>query len=435
MDERQGCASGPVGLDSTDGEDASPVMRGGRRLLLAGAASLAAPALLASEAVAQAQRRPQAPARAQPRPEPAIPATPASTPLGPFDTIAKHALLLDFQTGAVLLEKAADERMPPASMSKLMTAYVVFALIKSGKLNPEQTMTVSEKAWRTQGSKMFVDIGTQVKVIDLIRGMIVQSGNDACVVLAEGIAGSEEAFAELATRTGREIGLKDSVFRNSHGLPDPGHRMTARDLSVLAIRLIHDFPDWYRIYSEKSFRYHGITQGNRNPLLYRDGGADGLKTGHIEESGYGLVASAVREGRRLILVVNGLPNMQARADEASRLMDWAFGSFTNVALFRAGETVADAAVWLGVQETVPLVPVTDVTVTVARAWRDRVRASVRYDQPVKAPVARGVALGQLVTGGEGIPSQSFALVTGQEVPRLSFVPRIGAVLKHYTIGS
>jgi len=388
-------------------------------------------------ALAQQNRRPAAPhARTtQAAKEPAIPSSPAATPLGPFETIAKQALILDFATGAVLLEKAADERMPPASMSKLMTAYVVFSLIKAGKLNTEQTMTVSEKAWRTQGSKMFVDIGTSVKVMDLIRGMIIQSGNDACVVLAEGIAGTEEAFAEMATKMGREIGLKDSVFRNSHGLPDAGHRMTARDLTVLAMRLIHDFPDYYRIYSEKSFKYHGISQGNRNPLLYRDGGADGLKTGHIEESGYGLVGSAVREGRRLVMVLNGLPSMQARADEGSRLFDWAFGTFTNVALFKASERVADAAVWLGTDASVPLVSTTDVQVTIPRAWRERLKASVRYDQPVKAPVAQGSPLGQLVAGGEGIPAQTFPLVAGSSVERLSFVPRIGAVLKHYTVGS
>ncbi|HYH18896.1 MAG TPA: D-alanyl-D-alanine carboxypeptidase family protein, partial [Azospirillum sp.] len=239
-----------------------------------------------------------------------------------IETIAKQAILLDMTSSTVLFEKNADQRMPPSSMSKVMTMYMVFEALKSGRLSLEHTLPVSERAWRMQGSKMFVELHNMIKIDDLIKGVIVQSGNDACIVLAEGLAGSEPAFAEQMNKKAKEIGLTATNLTNATGWPDPNHYVTARDLAILAERLIKDFPEYYHYYSIRDFQYHGIKQGNRNPLLYRGIGADGLKTGHTDAAGYGLTGSAEREGRRLILVVNGLPSMQARADESARLIEW-----------------------------------------------------------------------------------------------------------------
>lgn len=399
-----------------------------RRALLGTAGAFAA---LPAAAQRAGQRQPQQ--RAAPPPGPA--GSPASTPLGPVDTLARHALIVDFATGAVLLEKEADVAMPPASMSKLMTAYVVFELLRAGRLRLDQELPVSERAWRMGGSKMFVEVNATVKVEDLLRGVIVQSGNDACIVLAEAISGSEEQFAELLNERGRAIGLTNSTFRNSTGWPHPEHRMTSRDLALLAARLIHDFPDYYRYYAEKSFRYNNITQENRNPLLYRNIGADGLKTGHTEESGFGLTASAVQNGRRVILVVNGLPSMRSRAEEAERLMRWAFTEFENVRLFGAAETVEEVPVHLGARPTVPLVAGRDLIVTVPRQWRRSAQIAVRYMAPVKAPVARGAELGRLEMSGQGVPAMSIPLYAGMDVPMLGFLPRILGGVRTLVLGS
>jgi D-alanyl-D-alanine carboxypeptidase (penicillin-binding protein 5/6) len=406
-----------------------------RRLLLAGAAAgLAIPAAEPAAGQAQRQRQPQAqPQRREPPPRPQ--GSPANTPLGPLDTLARHALIVDFETGATLLEKDADVPMPPASMSKLMTAYVVFEKLREGRLRMETELPVSERAWRMGGSKMFVEVGQTVRVDDLLRGVIVQSGNDACIVLAEAISGSEEAFAELLTARARELGLTQTTLRNSTGWPDPQHRMSCRDLAILAARIISDFPEYYRLYSERSFRFANITQENRNPLLYRNVGADGLKTGHTEESGFGLTASAVQNGRRVIMVVNGLPSMRVRGEESERLIGWAFREFENVRLFSAAETVEDAPVHLGERATVPLVAGRDVVMTVPRNWRQGAQVAVRYAAPVKAPVMRGAELGRLEISGRGVPEMSVPLYAGADVPRLGFVPRIGASLRHLVFGS
>ncbi|HZF75764.1 MAG TPA: D-alanyl-D-alanine carboxypeptidase family protein [Acetobacteraceae bacterium] len=399
-----------------------------RRRELMGAAAGAG---LLAALPAAAQQRQQPPARGgRAQQAPAAPvSSPATTPLGPVDTQARQAFIIDAGTGAVLLEKNAEERMPPSSMSKLMTMYVVFDMLKQGRLQLDQTLTVSERAWRMGGSKMFVQIGTQVPVEALARGVIVQSGNDACIVLAEGISGSEQQFAEVMNETGRRIGLRNSVFRNSTGWPDPEHRMTARDLATLAQRIVNDFPEYYRYYSERSFTWNGITQENRNPTLARVAGADGLKTGHTDEAGFGLTASAVRGDRRLILVVNGLPSMRARAEESERLMEWAFREFENVTLFRASDTVEEAPVWLGERRTVPLVSGNgDLVLTLPRQWRRNLQARVRFDSPIEAPVARGKQLGQLVVSGQGVPEMTVPLVAGVDVARLGIVPRIPAVI-------
>jgi D-alanyl-D-alanine carboxypeptidase (penicillin-binding protein 5/6) len=397
-----------------------------RRRDIMGAAAGLATGLNAVDAVAQ--QRPAAQPARPPRQPPPPPSTPASTPLGPVDTLARHALIIDFDTGAVLLEKAADDRMPPSSMSKLMTMYVVFDLLKQGRLRLDQQLPVSERAWRMGGSKMFVQIGTTVPVESLARGVIVQSGNDACIVLAEAISGSETQFAELMNETARRIGLRSSNFRNSTGWPDPEHRMTSRDLATLARRIIVDFPEYYRFYNERSFRWNDITQENRNPALGRVPGADGLKTGHTEEAGYGLTASAMRGNRRLILVVNGLGSMRQRAEESERLFEWAFREFENVVVFRAADTVEEVPVYLGERPTVPLVAGRDLVLTLPRQWRRNLQVRVRFDAPVPAPVTKGQGIGTLLIGGQGVPEMSVPLIAGADVDRLGLFPRIPAVI-------
>ena len=400
--------------------------------MMLAAAGIAAVQGAATEAFAQ--QRPAAPRPAQPRQPSAPPSTPASSPLGPVDTLARQAILVDFDTGAVLLEKNPDERMPPSSMSKLMTMYVVFDLLKAGRLRLDQTMPVSERAWRMGGSKMFVQIGAQVSVENLARGVIVQSGNDACIVLAEGISGSEQQFVELMNETARRIGLRASTFRNSTGWPDPEQRVTARDLATLARRIIVDHPEYYRFYNERSFRWNDITQENRNPTLSRVAGADGLKTGHTDEAGFGLTASAIRGGRRLILVVNGLPSMRARAEESERLLEWGFREFDNVVVFRAAETVEEVPVYLGERPTVPLVAGRDLVLTMPRQWRRSLQARVRFDAPVPAPVAKGQELGKLIVSGQGVPEMEVPLIAGADVDRLGLFPRIPAVLGRWLGG-
>lgn len=358
---------------------------------------------------------------------------PAATPIGPVDTGAKWAFITDFNTGAELLNKHADDQMPPSSMTKLMTLYLVYSRLKEGQLKLDDQLTVSERAWRMGGSKMFVQIGSQVKVEDLIRGIEVDSGNDACIVLAEAISGSEEQFAELMTETGKKLGLTKSVFKNSTGWPADGHVMSARDIATLAGDIIRSFPDYYHYASEKTFKYNNIEQGNRNPLVQR-GTADGLKTGHTEGGGYGLVASTLRGSRRVILVLNGMDSMRERAEEGERLMDWAFANFEDVTLFTAEQTVENAPVWLGEHRTVALVGGKDVVLTMPRNWRKEAKISVAYDMPVRAPVAKGTRLGTLTVAGQGVPNMEVPLVAGTDVPRLGLPGRAAAVLAHYVTG-
>ncbi len=409
-----------------------------RRSLLAGAA------LLPAVAVAQTARKPAKPAAkpalaGAPKParkpaEPVATGSPAQTPIGPIDTQARYAVILDFNSGATLLDKDADVSQTPSSMTKLMTAYLVYERLKEGKLSLTQELPVSEKAWRMGGSKMFVALNSNVKVEDLIRGMIVQSGNDACIVLAEGIAGSEQQFVELMNAKAREFHLTATNFRNCTGWPDPEHRMTVRDIAVVARRLITDFPEYYKYDAEKSFKYNGIDQANRNALVQK-GTADGLKTGHTEDGGYGLVASAQRSGRRVIVVINGLPTMRARAEEGERLLDWAFASFENVTLFSAGDVIERAPVWLGTQPNVPLIAGRDLVMTMPRNWRDKASIAVDYDSPVAAPVLRGTRLGTLSVRGDGVPELNVPLFAGADVTRLGLPGRAMAVLAHALTGA
>lgn len=409
-------------------------MTGPRPPLLPRRAALTASLLLAVSGGAFAAPR-KNPRRESAREEPPpLPPSPATTPLGPLDTLARYAFVTDFNTGATLLDKDADAPMVPSSMTKLMTIYIVYGMLKSGRLKLDDMLPVSEKAWRTGGSKMFVPYPGSVKVEDLIRGVVVDSGNDACIVFAEAIAGSEEQFVVLMNEKAKELGLTRTVFKNCTGLPDPGHVMSCRDIATLAGRLIHDFPEYYHYDSEKSFKFNNIEQYNRNPLVQR-GLADGLKTGHTEAGGYGLVASAERAGRRVILVLNGLPTSRARSEESERLLEWAFREFENVRLLSAGQVLDRAPVWLGTSPSVPLIAATDVTITVPHQWQKKVKVSLHYEAPLVAPVSRGMRAGVVRIEGEGVPATEIALITGEDVERLSLPGRALAVLTHRLFGS
>ena len=359
----------------------------------------------------------------------------AAAPAQGLETKAREALLVDLTTGTTLLEKDADTPMPPASMSKIMTSYMVFERLKDARLSLDDELLVSEKAWRKGGSKMFVKVGNKVRVEDLLRGVIVQSGNDACIVLAEAISGTEEAFAQEMTRKGREIGLNNSNFANATGWPDPNHWMTARDLATLAERIIEDFPDYYAYYAETEFTWNDIRQSNRNPLLFKSVGADGLKTGHTEEAGYGLTASAVQGDRRLVLVLNGMSSTRERAEESARIMAWGFREFANYRLVEAGAAVDEAPVWLGEESAVPLVVPEGLTVTLSRAARANMKVKVVYDSPIPAPIAAGDVVAKLVVAAPNTEAIEIPLQAGTDVGRLGVFGRLTAALKFLIFGT
>ena len=407
-----------------------------RRLtLLASALAASFPAFAQQRKPVPAHPPAPHPQAARPKPKDAPPTgSPADSPLGPVDTGAKWAIALDFTTGATLLEKAADEEVPPSSMTKLMTIYLVYERLKQGRLKLDDQLTVSERAWKMAGSKMFVQVGTQVKVEDLIRGVIVQSGNDAAIVLAEALAGSEEQFAESMNAKAKVLGLKHSQFRNCTGWPDPEQHMSVRDIAIVARHIILDFPEYYHYDSEKSFKYNNIDQENRNPMVQK-GTADGLKTGHTDAGGYGLAASTIRGGRRVILVLNGMVTMKERAEEGERLMEWCFANYENVTLFGAGDTIERAPVWLGTAKDVPLIAGRDLTVTMPRNWRDNAAVKLSYQSPVRAPVMKGDVVGKLTLAGKGVPPMNVQLLAGTDVPRLGLPGRAMAMLSHLTGGS
>lgn len=348
----------------------------------------------------------------------------SSAPAWAIETSAKQAILIDMDTRTVLLEKNSQERMPTSSMSKVLTAYMVFDALKEGRVNMEQTYPVSEKAWRIQGSKMFVPLNEQISISDLLQGVIVQSGNDACIVLAEGLAGSEEAFAELMNKKAASLGIQNSHFTNASGWPDPNHYSTAYDLGLLAYHLIVDFPEYYHYYSQKEFTYNNIKQGNRNPLLYRNIGADGIKTGHTESAGYGLMGTAIQNGRRLILVVNGLKSMQERADESARLLSWGFTNFQYLNLFKAEEEVVKVPVWMGAKKQISLVTQTDAKALYKIDEKDNLKLSTVIQQPITAPIAKGTQLGVLKVKIGQFPERKIPLYAAESVEKLGVFPRI-----------
>jgi serine-type D-Ala-D-Ala carboxypeptidase (penicillin-binding protein 5/6) len=356
-------------------------------------------------------------------------ATSANAAPPTIDTSARHAVVIDFNTGATLLDKGADERMAPASLAKMMTAYVVFQDIKKGQATLEDLLPVSEKAWakhKTGESNMFVPLGGRVKIEDLIRGMIIQSGNDACVVLAEGLAGSEQAFIDQMNEWAAKLGLKNTHYAKVDGLPDPGEYTTARDLALLARHLIADFPEYYHYEAEKDFTYNGIKQGNRNPLLYKNLGVDGLKTGHTSEAGYGVTISAVRDGRRIIEVLAGMSSMKERSRKSEKVLEWAFREFNDYRLVKAGEAVDEAPVWLGETAKVQATAASDILVTLPRKARRDLKVTAVYDAAVKAPVSQGQTVGKIVVTAPDMDTREFPLVAAQPVARLNPFGRVAA---------
>ncbi len=348
----------------------------------------------------------------------------------PVATAAHEAILVDATTGAVLYAKDADVPVPPSSMSKMMTMYMVFEALRDGKLHLDEELPVSEHAWKQEGSRMFLNVGQRAKVEDLIRGVIVQSGNDAAVTLAEALgAGSEGNFADILNAKAAKLGLEHSHFANATGLPDPQHVMTVRDLSKVAFALLRDFPEDYHYFSELTFKYNGIEQGNRNPLLYRNMNVDGLKTGHTDAGGFGLTASAVRDGRRLILVLNGLSDMQARADESAHVLDWGFREFGDYPVVKADEHVAELDVWLGQKAKIALQPAENVVVTLPHSARAGLKAVIHSTQPVEAPIAKGQQLGEIEITAPGLEPRTVALIAIEDIPRLGFWARLIAKLK------
>lgn len=360
------------------------------------------------------------------------PAAAQSPPV--IETSADQAFLADFETGTVLLAKNADARMYPSSMTKMMTAYMLFQRLRNGSLSLDDELEVSEKAWRKGGSKMFVEVGTRVRVEDLLRGIIVQSGNDATIVVAEGLSGSEDAFAREMTETARAIGMTNTQFRNASGWPDPEHYTTARDLAILAMRTIQDFPEFYHMYNERAFTYNNITQQNRNPLFGRVPGADGLKTGRTEAAGYGLTGSAIRGDQRLIMVLNGLETSRDRRDEAARIMEWGFREFGTFRLFEGGETVEEVPVWLGQDATVPLIVQSPVEIVMRHAARDQMTATLRTLEPIAAPIVAGDPAGEVVIEAPGMDALIVPVVAGESVARLGSFGRIQAALEYLVFG-
>lgn len=353
-------------------------------------------------------------------------------------TVARFAYMMDAQTGAVILAKDADTAMAPSSMAKMMTIYLLFEDLTSGKLKMDTRFKVSERAYAiTRGvhsSTMFLEPTDEPTVAELIQGIIVDSGNDASVAVAEGMAGSEESFAERMNKKARELGMTGTVFKNASGWPAEGQRVTAHDLAVLAARTVKDFPEYYRHYAQREFTYNGKTQPNRNLELKSLPGADGLKTGHTEEGGFGQTTSAIREGRRLVLVLNGMSSIAERAQETSRLIEWGFRETTNSTLFQAGDRMAEAPVWLGAQETVPLVISQAVVFTKTVGQTIQPRAVARFDGPLPAPIVKGAPVGTVVVTMPDGRAVEYPLQAGADVPRAGLVSRMSTLVKHYILG-
>lgn len=341
-----------------------------------------------------------------------------------FESKAAQAILIDAKSGVVLYEKDADTPIPPASMSKLVTQTVVFDALKAGQLKLDQEFIVSTDAWKrgggaAGGSTMYAEVNSRIKVDDLIHAAIIQSANDACIVLAEGMSGSEQAFTQRMTNKAKELGLKNSTFANATGLPDPNHKMSVRDLSVVARYIITNHPDYYKIYGQPAFMWNKINQQNRNPLLKDYPGADGMKTGYTKEAGYGLVGSASRDGRRLILVEAGLSSINDRKAEAQKLMDWGFGQFKVIDVYGQGETVSRARVWGGAVNWVNLIVHDAMRVALSPAEQDRAEIKMSYSGPLMAPVKAGQAIGMVRIVVDGQPVSDAPLEVAEDVPAVN----------------
>jgi D-alanyl-D-alanine carboxypeptidase (penicillin-binding protein 5/6) len=350
-------------------------------------------------------------------------------PVQAFETRARAAFVMDVTTGTVLLAKDADQSLPPASMSKLMTLYLAFEAVRDGRLSLDERLPVSSHAMSYGGSTMFLDTTDRVKVSDLLRGIIVLSGNDACAVIAEALSptGKEAGFAELMTRRAQQLGMTNSQFANSNGWPDPGQRMSMRDLVLLARHLIEEFPEFYTMFSEREFLFDGRAPQNvrnRNPLLGLGIGADGLKTGHTAEAGYGLVGSAKQGNRRVIFAFTGLQSQAARAEEAEAIVNWAFRQFSERTMLKAGTVVARADVWMGDTAQVGLTTDRDLTMLVPALGGDSLTGEVLYTSPLPAPITKGQKMAELVIQPEGLPEQRIPLVAAADVGKGGFLSRV-----------
>ena len=358
----------------------------------------------------------------------------AALPVNAFETSATAAYVYDLTTGTVLLSKNANEPLPPASMSKLMTLYVTFEAIKRGQLRMTDELAVSSHANSYGGSTLFLRTGERVSVEDLVRGVIVLSGNDACVVIAEALSpdGSEKGFAKMMTVRARELGMKNSTFINSNGWPATGHSMSMKDLGILATRLIEDFPEFYPMFAETEFLFdanESANRYNRNPLLKLGIGADGLKTGHTKEAGYGLTGSAQQDNRRIVFVVSGLESAANRAQETEAIVNWAFRQFVERTLAKQGQRITAASVWEGGEPTVGLVPAKDISILLPVISNKSVTAEVVYTGPIRAPIIAGTPLAELVLQPEGLPKQRFVLVAEHDVVHGGFLAKISTAAK------
>jgi D-alanyl-D-alanine carboxypeptidase (penicillin-binding protein 5/6) len=353
-------------------------------------------------------------------------------------TVARWACMIDAQTGTVLLAKDAEKPMAPSSMAKMMTVYLMFEDLAAGKLKMDTQFRVSDRAYAiTRGvhsSTMFLEVNASATVGDLLQGVIVASGNDASVVVAEGMAGSEDKFAERMNAKAHELGLTGSTFKNSSGWPADGQVVTARDLAVLAMRTIRDFPQFYPYYAQREFTYNGKTQPNRNLELKTVPGVDGLKTGHTEEGGFGQTTAAIRDGRRLILVLNGMGSIAERAQETARLIDWGFRESSNTTVLKAGDTAVDAPVWLGSQDSVPLVIPFPVVVTNMVGQTAVPRIVARFDGPLSAPVVKGAQVGRAVVTMPDGRVMEYPLQAGADVERKGMIARMATLVRHYLFG-
>ncbi len=351
----------------------------------------------------------------------------ANTPLmpAPPQLAATSWLLIDANSGQVLIEQNADQRLPPASLTKMMTSYLAAEKVKEGQIKWSDEVLVSEKAWRMGGSKMYIRVGTRVTVEDLMRGIIIQSGNDASIAIAEHLAGSEEAFADMMNQTAKRLGMTGTNYMNATGWPDPDHYTTARDLGLLARHVIFDHPEDYKLYSEKEFLYNGIRQPNRNLLLWRDSSVDGIKTGHTEEAGYCLVSSAVRDGMRLIAVVMGTKNEEARAGETLKLLTYGFRFYETVRSYGANEVLAEPEIWFGSTPTVKLGLDKDLTLTIPRGMQQDVKAELDYKPlELKAPITKGQQLGIVRVSVKDKVISETPLVALEPVEEAGFVKTI-----------
>lgn len=357
-----------------------------------------------------------------------------------IETKAKNLILMDYDTGQYLYAKDAEKMIPTASMSKLMTVYMIFEKLKDGSLSLDDTFTVSENAWRKGGaasgsSTMFLNIGEKVRVGDLIQGIIIQSGNDACIVAAENISGSEEDFARAMMDKAQKLGLHNSSFANATGWPHPDQKMSVEDLAKLARIIIKRFPEYYYLFSERNYTHNNIRQGNRNPLLYSMPEADGLKTGHTEEAGFCLVGSAKRGDRRLIGVMSGLASNKERSEEAEKIMNWGFREFDNYKILKQGQKVAELPVWFGTEKNVDLLVNEDVLRTVKKNKASKVKMTAVYDKPVKAPVKQGDKLGFVRVEVPGAETVEVPLIANKDIQKIGWFGKIGENIKYILFGA